>query len=158
MNNKFMKVLHVAAPTKDSGGVFFKTVTLQGVQLIGGKEVLTKGTVVRNFWPARYEREIGGVKTEIRGDAEYDTIEPGMLYAGEVFQCPTTDYTINNGNNVINTWRGVVFEGENPLIVAARALRQNGAKPKYQNESTGEWLVFELPQNQPANKVADPIP
>jgi hypothetical protein len=113
------------------------------MKTVGKKEHAIKGQLVRNFWPPNYKRVVNGVETTFRGDPEYTNVAIGDTFCGGTFQCQTTPYNINGGPQ-ITTWKGVVFEGEDPYRVAARALRQNNAVPLVYNEETDEMEKFIL--------------
>ena len=95
-------------------------------------------TQYRNFFPER-KLEDGSV---IKADVLYTKIERGeakvnTLIAGSIERLETTPYTI--GNNTINQYTGVFFEGENAVAIAARNLRDNNAGVI--DKTTGE-VVF----------------
>lgn len=128
----------------DKVGIPYKTVTFQCKQLLGKKEHSIKGLLTRVFWPKTYNRLVNGIETKFRGDAEFDMLAIGDTFMGRMFQCDTTPYGIGEGPKSITSWKGVIFEGENELVVAAKALRNNNAKPKFYNEDTEEVETFTL--------------
>lgn len=145
MKETFLKVLTVSAPKLDKDGINFKVVEFQAFMLIGTRESLIKGTVKMTMWPANYKRTIEGKVRDFRGDAEYDIVQSGDIYAGNAFTCETTPYKISEDGGYIRSWRGAVFFGQNPLVVAAKALRNNGAKPLFEDTDTGKMVPFSLP-------------
>lgn len=147
----YLQVVNITEDT-DKVGIPYKTVQFQGIKLIGKREVMLKGLVTRVLWPATYERDVNGAKQTFRGDAEFDLIVVGDKFSGGIFHTNTTPYKIGEGQNSITSWKGVVFEGENPLMVAARALKQNNAAPLIEDEETGESVPFKLPSSKPVNQ------
>lgn len=151
-----LKVIGVSNPTPDKSDdhIPFKTVTYQEVEMIGNRDVKVPGSAVRNLWPMNYTRKLNGVDTVFRGDADYDTVTIGDFYKGEIMHFKTTPYQFQEGGVFITKWKGVVFKGEDGIIVAARALEQNHAKPMYETES-GESIPFTLPARKAPVKIMD---
>lgn len=159
MKETYLKVTAIAPAVEGKGGVSYKTITLQEIALIGKREVEAQGRkAVRNFWPDTYEREVNGVKQVFKGEGFYNTVQIGDVFQGKIFTCPTTDYRITQDGNVLNSWTGVVFGWENEMNVAAKALRQNDAKPKYLDPETQSYVVFNLPTQTPTVKLVDNEP
>lgn len=151
--NSYLKVLAIVFGT-DKRGIKFKTVTYQGVRLVGKREVVTEKTGVRNLYPANYEFD--GVK--FKGSANFDTIQVGDTFEGEIFTCRTTPYSINGGAT-INRWTGIVFGHEEALVVAGKNLQQNGASAMFEDEDGVEQIFRMTPKapkaenNAPASGV-----
>ena len=154
MKETLLKVTKVE-PIEDKNGVKGKKVTFVGINIIANRECQTEVIGTKNLWP---DREVTikatGEKTLIKGSPSFLTVEPGMFYDGHIYRCDTTPYDLNGRQ--VKSWKGVVFSSENPLVVAAQALRQNGAAPKFHNPETGLTDTFVL-QSAPAAGVADPV-
>lgn len=155
MKETLLKVTRVE-PIEDKNGVKGKKVTFVGINIVANRECQTEVIGTKNLWP---DREVTvkatGEKTIIKGSPSFLTVEVGMFYDGQVFRCDTTQYPV--GNRMVNSWKGVVFSSENPLIVAAQALKQHGAAPKFFNPETGLTETFVL-QSSSAPVLAEPEP
>lgn len=158
---QFLKVVGIENGVDTSEDkVPFKTVRFQAHKTDGKLKLAVKGILTRVFWPATYERTIAGEKKAFKGDSEFATIGLGDLFAGGMYQCDTTPRAIPGSNTMVNSWKGVVFDGENPLVVAARALRSKdplqNAYPLFLNPETEEIEKFVLQSNATGNKQTEP--
>jgi len=53
-------------------------------------------------------------------------LKEGDLVAGKIIRVDTSDYTI--GDRTVNSWKGIVFEGEDAIKYANSQLKSNNAK------------------------------
>lgn len=104
-----------------SNGRKFQKVTFQLLKFRGDKQIKTTQVRSRNLWDTT-ELEDGRV---IKADALFNQLFIGDEVDGTIETFNTTPYKI--GNNQVNQWSGVVFEGENPITVANAQLRNNNA-------------------------------
>lgn len=128
MKQSLLKVAKVELLPSKIEGVKFKKITFVGISIINNREAQTNVQGTRNLWPDHEVLLSDGTKTTIKGDPTFDIVEPGMLFEGSIHRFDTTPYEIDG--RMVYTWKGVIFDSENALVVAARNLRQNSAAPK----------------------------
>lgn len=116
----FLEVQNVETDTAKDGRQFQK-VTFRLIKFLGDRQVKTTQTRSRNLWEAN-ELPDGRV---IKADALFGECTTGMLVDGTIMTYNTTPYKI--GENTVNTWTGVVFNGENGITVANNQLKNQGA-------------------------------
>jgi len=147
---KLLQVTRVETLHSDKANCDFKKITFSAIKLMGNREVKIFGGGVRNLWPEHEVTLSTGEKTIIKADKYYDGIFVGDLFEGEVKRFDTTPYSLDKSGRMINQWTGVVFSTENPLVVAAKNLRQNNAVPI--DPETGEKFQL-IGQPAPTNKT-----
>lgn len=99
----------------------FQKVTFQLLKFRDNKQIKTTQLRSRNLWEAT-ELEDGRI---IKADPLFNQLFVGDEVDGTISTFNTTPYKI--GNNQVNQWSGVVFEGENPITLANAQLRNNNA-------------------------------
>jgi hypothetical protein len=125
--DSLLKVVSIDTIYSERSGANFKKVTFKGVKMLGNREVKTNISGTRNLWPTHEVEMPDGTKTTIKGDVDYDNINVDDYFDGSVKTFATTPYQVDG--RTINQYRCVVFSHENPLVVAAKNLRQNNAAP-----------------------------
>jgi len=124
---QLLEVQKIETLKSDKVGVEFKKVTFKGVKYLGDRKVKTNVEGTRNLWPTHDVTLADGSKTTIKGDVEFDGILVGDLFDGSVASFTTTPYQVDG--RTLNQYKCVVFKHENPLVVAAKNLKQNNAAP-----------------------------
>lgn len=152
---KLLKVESIDTIHSDKTGVDFKKVTFKGVNILGNREIKTNVAGTRNLWPTHDVTLADGTKTTIKGDVEFGSILVGDYFSGAVHNFTTTPYTVDG--RTINQYKCVVFDHENPMIVAAKNLRVNDAAP-LDDEGRAYQLVSSQPIAAPKQNevVAEP--
>lgn len=151
MRENLLEVSSIDTRHSDKANCDYKVVTFKGVSMIGNRTIKSNVAATRNLWPTHDVTLADGKVTSIKGDVEFDTILIGDAFGGKVFRTATTPYTLEGRQ--ITQWTGVIFEHENPLVVAARNLQQNNAAPI--DESTGQ--PFQLVGSKVNIKALEPV-
>jgi hypothetical protein len=126
--NSYLKVSSVETKASEKTGGNYKIVRFLATEFLpNGKEsVVGNVEASRTLWPAR-ELEINGVMTRVKADAIYDLVMKGEYFKGTVKSYDTVPYDLNG--RTVSRFTTVVFDNENGLLVAARALRQHNSAP-----------------------------
>lgn len=120
-------ILEVASITEGQStnhGFKFKTVTFTETKVFGNKQIKTNKSAVRNLFPER-EIEVNGVLTKFKADVLYNDIKKGDLVSGAIHRFNTSSYDI--AGRTVNSWTGIVFEGEDAVKFANSQLKSNNA-------------------------------
>ena len=134
---KLLKVTNIETRFSDKANCNYKVVTVEGFKVLGHREIRTLAGGVINLWPA-HEAVVDGKATMFKADRGYDDITTGDWIDGEVRSFETTPYVIDGKR--VNRYTCIVKGTEDGLVVAAKALRRNGAAPI--DPETG--LVFKI--------------
>src|SRR5688572_13924498 len=146
-----LQVVSVETLHSDKSNCDFKKVTFKGVKFIGNREVKTNVAGTRNLWPDHEVTLQDGTKSMIKGDVDYATIMQGDLFDGQVHNFTTTPYVLEGRQ--INQYKCVVFASENPMVVAARNLRQNSAAPLDENGVAFQLMSSPIVRQTPQGVV-----
>lgn len=123
-----LQVVKIEVLPSEKANCNFKKVTFKGVKFLpNGAQVKTNVEGTRNLWPTHEVTLQDGTTTTIKGDVEFDNIMVGDFFDGSVQSFQTVPYELDGKQ--INTYKCVVFAHEQPLIVAAKNLRQNNSAP-----------------------------
>ena len=123
-NQSILEVASINEGTSQTHGFKFKTVTFTETKVLGNKQIKTNKSAVRNLFPER-EIEVNGVLTKFKADVLYNDIKKGDLVSGSIHRFNTTSYDI--GTRTVNSWTGIVFEGEDAVKIANQNLKSNNA-------------------------------
>lgn len=127
MNNQnVLTVNKITNNVSEKTGANFKTVEFTGMSFLGGRPVKSNLSGTRNIWDARTITLSDGTKQDVKADPLFHDLKVGDLVAGKILRVDTTDYQI--GDRTVNSWKGIVFEGEDGIKYANSQLKANNAK------------------------------
>lgn len=134
-----LEVINVEKQHSDKSNCDFKKVTFMAFGLIGTRKIKRPVTATRNFWPEHEVTGADGTKSIIKADAGYDGISIGDDFEGTI-QSFITNAPYQIDNNMVKSFKTLVFSHEHGLTVAAKALKRYNVAPI--DPETGE--KFEL--------------
>jgi len=121
-----LTVNRITNNVSEKTGANFKTVEFTGMSFLGGKPVKSNLSGTRNIWDKRTITLQDGTTQELKADPLFNDLKVGDLVAGKIVRVDTSDYQI--GDRTVNSWKGIVFEGEDAIKYANSQLKSNNAK------------------------------
>ena len=120
MYQTFLKVREIFNSEATNGRKYQK-VTFELIKFFNNMQIKTQQVRTRNLWDTGHTAS----GTEVKADAHYNNLYFGDMVDGDIVTLNTTPYKI--GDRLVNQWSGVVFAGENPIVVANNQLKNNNA-------------------------------
>lgn len=121
-----LTVIKITNNKSKKTGADFKTVEFTAMSFLGGKPVKSNLSGTRNIWDKRTITLQDGTTQEVKADPLFNGLAVGDLVSGRIVKVDTTDYDVNG--RTVNSWKGVVFEGEDAIKYANSQLKANNAK------------------------------
>lgn len=126
MNNQnVLTVNNIVENVSEKTGAKFKTVEFTAATFMGGKAVKSNLSSTRNIWDAREITLGDGSIQKLKADPLFNDLKKGDLVAGRIIRFDTTEYAI--GDRTVNSWKGVVFDGEDAVKYANSQLKSKEA-------------------------------
>ena len=126
MQQNILTVNKITEKVSEKTNSKFLTVEFTSATFMNGKIIKSNLTGTRNVWDEREITLEDGTKQTIKADAIFKGLKEGDLVAGKIIRVDTSDYTI--GDRVVNSWKGIIFEGEDAIKYANSQLKSNNAK------------------------------